>query len=467
MGIGVSHWRLAQAVAGHGGLGVVSGTGIGIVLARRLQNGDLDGAMRRALAHFPVAAIAQRVLTTYFLDGGKHADKPFKSVPMFTLHSRRALLELVLCANFVEVWLAKEGHEGQVGINLLEKVQLPHLVSLYGAMLAGVDYVLVGAGIPLQIPAILDALARHERVTYRLEVSDARPEDSYMMTFEPHDFIAEGTPPLKRPGFLAIVASATLAKMLVTKSTGIVNGVIVEGPTAGGHNAPPRGKMHLSERGEPVYGPRDTVDVALLRELGVPFWLAGSYARPQKLQEALQLGAAGIQVGSIFALCEESGMLEDSKQELRRIGYSGVLETSTDPLASPTGYPFKIAHIVGTLAASPIYAQRPRQCDIGRLREMYRREDGAIGYRCPAEPIDAYLHKGGQQTDTVGRKCLCNALMATIGLPQIQRNGYKEVPVLTLGDDVGFLSEILEHAEASYTAADVLHYLQQGLAEGI
>jgi NAD(P)H-dependent flavin oxidoreductase YrpB (nitropropane dioxygenase family) len=51
-----------------------------------------------------------------------------------------------------------------VGINLLEKVQMPTLASLYGAMLAGVDVVLMGAGIPTQIAGILDKLSNHEPV---------------------------------------------------------------------------------------------------------------------------------------------------------------------------------------------------------------------------------------------------------------------------------------------------------------
>ena len=43
-----------------------------------------------------------------------------------------------MAANFVEVFLAREGHVHPVGINFLEKIQMPHLPSLYGAMLAGV-----------------------------------------------------------------------------------------------------------------------------------------------------------------------------------------------------------------------------------------------------------------------------------------------------------------------------------------
>ena len=49
MGVAVSSWRLASAVARTGQLGLVSGTALDLVLARRLQDGDQDGAARRAL----------------------------------------------------------------------------------------------------------------------------------------------------------------------------------------------------------------------------------------------------------------------------------------------------------------------------------------------------------------------------------------------------------------------------------
>ena len=75
--------------------------------------------------------------------------------------SARELIELCIVANFVEVFLAREGHDGPVGINYLEKIQLPVLPSIYGAMLAGVAAVLMGAGIPIRVPGILDAFVLH------------------------------------------------------------------------------------------------------------------------------------------------------------------------------------------------------------------------------------------------------------------------------------------------------------------
>src|SRR6185437_15444124 len=113
---------------------------------------------------------------------------------------------------------------------------------------------------------------------------------------------AEGPlPRLERPKFLAIVSSNTLAVTMLRRASGRVDGFVIEGPTAGGHNAPPRGKLQLTSSGEPIYGERDAVNLADLRALGVPFWLAGGYGHAGQLQYALEQGAAGIQAGTAFA----------------------------------------------------------------------------------------------------------------------------------------------------------------------
>ena len=296
MGAAVSNWRLANAVAREGQLGVVAGTALDLILARRLQLGDPEGHLRRAIAAFPVAEIGNRVLEQYFISGGKAPDVPFKPVPLFTEPTRRELLELCVVGNFVEVFLAKEGHSGPVGLNLLAKIQLPTLPCIYGAMLAGVDYIVVGAGIPREIPGALDRFVNHEPASLRLFVEGATRDDDYRTTFVPRDIVPVALPPLKRPQFLAIVSSHTLASALVRKANGEVNGFVVEGETAGGHNAPPRGPMQIDAAGEPVYSDRDRPDLARFRELGRPFWLAGSYGTPERLIEARAEGAAGVQV---------------------------------------------------------------------------------------------------------------------------------------------------------------------------
>jgi NAD(P)H-dependent flavin oxidoreductase YrpB (nitropropane dioxygenase family) len=228
MGAGVSDWRLARAVAQTGQLGVVSGTALACILARRLQLGDPDGQMRRALENFPIRRIAERILADYFVPGGKPATEPFKLTPLPSLNPSPEYVGLTVVANFAEVFLAKEGHNGLVGVNFLEKIQLTTLPSIFGAMLAGVDYVLMGAGIPRAIPGVLDRLAKGEPVELKIDAAGALPGEEFHSTFNPAAFYGGTAPGLKRPFFLGIVASATLAITLARKSSGAVDGFVVE-----------------------------------------------------------------------------------------------------------------------------------------------------------------------------------------------------------------------------------------------
>ncbi|MBI2518293.1 MAG: nitronate monooxygenase [Opitutae bacterium] len=458
MGVAVSGWRLARAVAVTGQLGVVSGTLLPVVQARVLQQGDPGGHLRRAFDHFPLPAVAERVWRDYYVPGGLPPGVAFKAVPMPSLEPSTAFTELAVLANFAEVWLAKEGHAGRIGLNLLEKIQLPTLPSLYGAMLAGVDTVLMGAGIPRSIPGALDALARGEAAELKIDVEGDTPEAPTLLRFDPRSLFPANLPALARPQFLAIISSATLAATLARKSNGRVDGFVVEGAVAGGHNAPPRGPLQLSPAGEPVYGPRDLPDLPKIRELGLPFWLAGAFSRPEKLSEALATGAAGVQVGTAFALCEESGIIPDLKRRLRELIRSGSARVFTDPLASPTGFPFKVAQLKGTLSDAAAYVSRQRICDLGYLRTLFRRADGSVGYRCAAEPEADFVRKGGVAADAAGRKCLCNGLAATVGLAQFRR-GLPELPIITTGDELTQLARFFKSDSDSYSAADVIRAL--------
>lgn len=464
MGIAVSNWRLAASVSGLGQLGVVSGTALDQVFARRLQDGDPGGHMRRAVDQFPFREMADRIWNSWYIAGGKPSTQPYKRPASATKDGPREVRELCIVANFAEVFLAREGHSNAVGINYLEKIQLPLLPSIYGAMLGGVSYVLIGAGIPLKIPGVLDALSVHQPAAYPLPVTGSQEGDDTTMNFDPREYMEQDLPPLKRPDFLAIIASNTLAVTMVKRANGKVNGFIVEGPTAGGHNAPPRGKPIFNDAGEPVYGERDVVDLAKLRELELPFWLAGGYGRPEKVREALEAGAAGVQVGTAFAFCNESGLTREYKNEVLREVAAGSARVVTDPIASPTNFPFKVVRLEGSVTEPDVYAGRPRICDLGYLREAYRTAVGAIGYRCAAEPVTVYKSKGGKTENTVGRKCLCNALMANIGLPQL-RNKYLEKGLITSGDDLTELAPFLPVEGLSYAASDVINKLMSELSD--
>jgi nitronate monooxygenase len=467
MGVAISDWRLAQSVSKTGNLGVVSGTGIGIVFLARLMNGDEGGHVRRALGAFPLQDVAQKYVDKYYVEGGKEREKAYKRPQMWTMNPSQELLETTILGNFVEVWLAKQGHDNPVGINLLEKVQMPTMASLYGAMLAGVDYVIMGAGIPIQIPGLLDAYVTHQATSYRLDVMGADQDADVSLKFDPQAVfptITEVVGELKRPLFLPIISSVVLAKALLKRSTGKVNGFVIEMPTAGGHNAPPRGKWEKNERGEPIYTEKDDIDLSKIEAMGLPFWLAGGYGNPEQLQAALEAGAQGIQVGTAFAYCDESGMMPSLKEAVLKQVLDEEADVLTSSVASPTGFPFKVVRVEGTLSEENVYDARPRICDIGYLRTTYMREDGKIGYRCASEPVDAYVKKGGKIEDTEGRSCLCNNLGATAGFGQVRKGGYEEPAIVTSGDDLPNIARFIRNGRVGYSAQDVIDVLMSKLS---
>jgi len=470
MGAGVSDWKLANSVASVVQLGVISGTALDSVMVRRLQLGDVGGHMRRGLAAFPVPAVAQRILDRYFKSESEVDEKPRKLIPGFRIDPNANVVDLTIAANFVEVFLAKEGHQGFVGVNYLEKIQMPNLTSMFGAMLAGVDNVLMGAGIPRTIPGILDALAEWKPVEMRINVEDTDKDDAYFSRFDPLEWIRSHLPDLelpklKRPDFFPIISSNVLALTLAKKSTGKVNGFIVERHIAGGHNAPPRGGMKLNEKNEPIYGEKDEANLAQLSKMGIPFWLAGGGSSETGLKDALAQGATGIQVGTAFAYCDESGFDAAIKKRVLKKVKTGDAKIFTDARGSPTGFPFKVVQLEDTLWEDGVYQSRKRICDLCYLRHPYKKADASIGYRCPSEPVKDYLKKGGKEEDTVGRKCLCNGLMAAIGMPQKYKDGGSEPAMVTSGDDVSKLGRFVNWETVSYSSRDVIDKLLAPLAD--
>lgn len=458
MGVNVSSWQLAREVSRRGQLGVVSGTALDAVLARGLQDGDADGHLRRALAHFPDQQVAGRALARYFREGGRPPGTPYRPNPTLTLEPTRDAVELSVLGNFAHVWLAKDGHDGLVGINFLEKIQMATPAAALGAMIAGVDHVLMGAGIPREIPRLLTDLAAHRPGWLTIEVHNSTR--THTTTVDPVALLGDRLPALTRPTFLAIVSLHSLASYLCRDDEIRPDGFVIEGPTAGGHSAPPRGKLVLDESGQPVYSPRDHADLAAIARLGLPFWLAGATGTPEGLAAALESGAAGIQSGTVFALCEESGLEPALRQRLLGELAGDSLNVRNDPRASPTGFPFKVATLEGTLSDDELYTSRQRLCDLSYLREPYERPNGSVGYRCAAEPVAAFVRKGGTVEDTVGRKCLCNALMANVGLGQHRKDGYDELAAVTLGQDLDGARRLVGRYPGGWTAADAVDWLQ-------
>ena len=452
MGVAVSGWPLASAVSREGQCGVVSGTAMPMTLVHRLQSGDRDGQYRKALTAFPSQTMAQRVLQRWYIPGGTPAGVSLANPPMPTWPLRQDLLELTVAGVFAEIYLAKlHGGTGPVGVNLLTKVEVLTLPSLYGAMLAGVDVVFMGAGIPRSIPGALDAFARGEIATLPLTVAGS---DSLMMHLDPSELLGFAAPTLNRPAFFPIVSSQILASILLRKSNGTIDGFVIEHHSAGGHNAPPRGGAAARAGKSPVWQERDQASLKAFREIGLPFYLAGGQDGASALRLAQEQGAAGVQIGTAFAFCRESGLREDLKSRVLDAVGRNQAQVITDPLASPAGLPFKVIQLPGTLSDLQLYLERQRRCELGHLRTACRRSDGTLAWRCPAEPEQAYLAKGGKPEELLGRRCLCAGLLSAAGITDPL-----EPAILTAGDALVGLARFLPPGQLSYSARDVIQQI--------
>lgn len=467
MGVNISRPLLARIVSSFGKiqrcLGTISGTALERVMADILARGDPDGNIRRALSHFPFQEYAKMVIDAYFIPEGS-TQKP-RTVPVYSTNPSKLLIASIITANYAFVWLAKEGHSRAISINYLEKIALPHVYAVTGAMLAGVDVITMGAGLPFDMPPVVTALLENRELEYPIPVIEQDGgKGKYIVKFKPQEFFGTELPQMKRPAFLPIISSMLLAKLCLDPKRipeGGVQGLVVEEATAGGHNASPRNKPPIfDEFGQPQYGPKDKIDytklAAELQKSGLPFWIGGSYASPEKLNWAIEQGAKGIQVGTAFAFCEESGMDPVIRTEARRLGFRGELVIRTDPIVSPTGFPFKVAQLAGTVSDRSVYESRCRICSQGALVVLYKKPDGSIGTRCPAEPVGNYIRKGGKEADTKGVGCICCGLLATAGLGSKSR---PEPAIVTLGDDYSFLKYLMYDHSSSYRAESVIRYL--------
>lgn len=460
MGIAVSSWQLAKEVSIAGELGVISGTAIDSVVARRLQDGDLTGDIRRAMAAYPHQDTIKEITDRFFIEGGRAEGKPYLDVPKLSIKGNLFSNKLLAVASFVEVWLAKEGHNGLIGMNILEKIQLAIPAQLYGAMLADVDYILIGAGIPAQVPHLLNEISQGNKVAMKVDVADTK--EKHYLHFDPRSLGLDNFP-IKRPLFLAIVTSHALVAYLNKDEETKPDGYVIEYHVAGGHNAPPRAKNHVNEEGEAVYNELDIPNLEKIHASGSPFWLAGGYATPEKVREAISYGAQGVQVGSLFALANESGFTKENRASILTSLADPTMRVMTDASASPTGFPFKVIQNDQTLSNDNLYKERTRICDLGYLRTMFQREKGGIGYRCPAEPLDNYEFKNGEVDQAQGSKCLCNALMADIGLGQVRPDGRTEISLLTFGSDLDGPRALRKLHPDGWNAVQALNFLKSAI----
>ena len=181
----------------------------------------------------------------------------------------------------------------------------------------------------------------------------------------------------------------------------------------------------LTREGEPdapadttIYGDLDEPDLQAIRQVGLPFWLAGGYGSREKLQQALACGAAGVQVGSVFALAEESGMKSAYRtailKEIKKGTEDAALVKTT--LFSPTGFPFKVVQLRDTVADEAVFAARPRVCDLGILQQRGLSLPAADGIRCDDHSLNdsmwiAFQHMAVHECTWVAFVCVADNIL--------------------------------------------------------
>ncbi|TBR26166.1 nitronate monooxygenase [bacterium] len=457
MGVEVSSLELVTAVARHPSgrmSGSLSATALADVYTRRLQLGDPDGAIQEAFAAFvklvpALAADVERLTRAYLIPGGKAPDAPFKALNIGGMTPPRDIQILTIVSTFAHVWRAKKMAPGRpVGVNFLRKIERPLLFGLYGAVLGGADWVVMGAGDPSQIPGFLRRLARHEVTELPLQVATV-PLGQYKVRFDPRELVGPALAEMPTPAFLAILSSHLQAQGLAAKDETRPDGFVIEGPSAGGHNAPPAKKVR-DEKGNYIYGPEDEADLAAVAAIGLPYWAAGGRAQPRPLSTER---GPGRQVGTLFALSAESGMEPSLKRRALELIWRQRLEVVSGANSSPSGYAFKVAMVPGTLGDPEVYAKRERVCNLGHLRGLRPKGDAVVGL-CPADDTPIYTGSGGAAWRVQGAMCLCNGLMAACGLGQPG-----EPAVLTLGEIAPVRELQRKLRRMDYTAAQAADYL--------
>ena len=189
------------------------------------------------------------------------------------------------------------------------------------------------------------------------------------------------------------------ARRCVKKANGRVDGFIVEGPTAGGHNAPPRGELTAQRtRRADLRRARRRRPRQDRASWGCPSGWPAATARPDVLcAGAGRRGRRACRSARRSRYCAESGLRDDSSRPAGA-GAPGARPTSSPTRwRRPTGFPFKVVPARRHASRAGVLPARPRICDLGYLREAYRdarRRRSASAARPNRSSV--YVSKGGR-----------------------------------------------------------------------
>jgi len=182
---------------------------------------------------------------------------------------------------------------GLLAVNVMRAVA-EYAAYVRQACRSGIDAIVVGAGLPLDLPELT---ADYPKVALVPILSDARGIALILKKWE-------------RKGRLP-------------------DAIVIEHPKhAGGH----LGAARIEDLGDPRFDFEQVLPEArtLLRSMGaeeqVPLIPAGGIGLPQRVRELFDLGAAAVQIGTAFAVTEESDAHPDFKRVLAGAGPQDIVE---------------------------------------------------------------------------------------------------------------------------------------------
>jgi nitronate monooxygenase len=328
MGVGVSLSPLARAVAQEGGVGIISSACLDRLLSKR---------------------------------NGKKLN--------------------VYEAAYEEVSLSKSAG-GFAGINIMCALVRDYEDSVRGALDAGADAIISGAGLPMSLPAI------------------QAPKDTAL---------------------IPIVSSPRALELICKKWERLgarPDAVVLEGPLAGGHLGFKMDQVDLEcNILENLLPP--VKDMAM-KYGDFPLIVAGGIYTYQDITRFIKMGADGVQMGTRFLATEESSASEAYKQAVLRAKKEDIV-VAHDP-GSPCGLPFRV------IKQSPMYVSalqklRKPKCDKGYV--LLKDADGKFS-KCPAKESNEHHF------------CICNGLLSSANY-----NPDKEEALYTVGTSAYRIDKIV------------------------
>ncbi len=348
MGIGVSLYPLASAVAAEGGAGIISSAALDRLLSKR-------------------------------------NNKKYNAYE----------------ATYEEVSLAKS-RGGVTGINIMVALARDFLDSVRGAIDAGADMIISGAGLPMTLPSI----AKVKHTALIPIVSSARALNIICKRWQ-------------RQGYRPDAA-------------------ILEGPLAGGHLGFRVDQVYLEEnRLENLLPP---VKEIAIKHGDFPVIVAGGIYTHNDIIRFLELGADGVQLGTRFLATEESSASDSYKAAVLKANSEDIIVAHKP--GSPCGLPFRV------IKQSPMYqdalcrARKPK-CNKGYVltKDKYGKYT-----RCPAkEDNESYF-------------CICNGLTSAADY-----NSDKERPIYTVGTNADRINRIMSVHELMNELKGISHTDSQKL----